>query len=255
MNQRQRRIFLIKSLLKERGAEFDIPADDQEQKRLLRALFNVRPPADAADEFLFVQNQYLREEIAKKGITDYKTLEKTAGGFYLWRGDITTLACGAIVNAANSGMLGCFAPNHGCIDNAIHTYAGVQLRRCCAEIMDRQGEEEKPGGAKITPSFNLPCDFVLHTVGSVVADSPTAEDEETLASCYVSCMKTAAENDIKSVAFCCISTGEFNFPNERAAQIAVETVKNFLQKNKCGTEVIFNVFKQIDLDIYARLLR
>ncbi|MCD7778353.1 MAG: protein-ADP-ribose hydrolase, partial [Clostridiales bacterium] len=172
-----------------------------------------------------------------------------------WQGDITTLRCGAIVNAANSRMLGCFCPNHGCIDNAIHTFAGIQLRGACAELMKAQGHEEETGKAKITPAFNLPCDCVIHTVGPIVGSRLTKKDETLLASCYRSCLETAEENNVKSLAFCCISTGEFHFPNERAAEIAVKTVKEYKEEKQSKIEVIFNVFKEIDLKIYERLLK
>lgn len=217
---------------------------------LLRALLNERPPMPASEEFLRVQDAYLQEELRRKGITDYADLEPVEPGIYLWQGDITALKCGAIVNAANARMLGCFCPNHGCIDNAIHTFAGVQLRLECAEIMRRQGHAEPTGSAKITGAYNLPCDFILHTVGPTITGEVTPQDEEDLANCYRSCLELAEKNGIKSVAFCCISTGEFRFPNRRAAEIAVETVRRY----KGDTEVIFNVFKDSDYEIYRGLL-
>ncbi len=256
MTQEERRSYLIRALLAEDGryGEMGIPADPQQQKQLLRALFNVRLPKPVSQEFLTVQDAYLREETRQKGITDIADLTPVGEGLYLWQGDITTLRCGAIVNAANSQMLGCFCPNHGCIDNAIHTFAGVQLRAACAELMARQGHEERTGGAKITPAFNLPCDYVLHTVGPIVGGWLTVRDKELLASCYRSCLELAEQNDIKSVAFCCISTGEFHFPNDQAAQIAVHTVKEYKEQTHSKIEVIFNVFKDIDLQIYRALL-
>lgn len=243
---------MIRELLNEQPQYRDmaIPADEQEQRRLLRALFNIRMPQETSPDFLKVQDEYLHTELAEKGITDYKSLTPAEDGIYLWQGDITTLRCGAIVNAANSGMLGCFHPNHGCIDNAIHTFAGVNLRAACAEIMERQGHEEDTGTAKITPAFNLPCDYVLHTVGPIVYGGLTPKHETLLASCYRSCLELAERNSVKSVAFCCISTGEFRFPNKRAAEIAVETVRKY----RGSTEVIFNVFKSVDYDIYRDLL-
>ena len=176
-------------------------------------------------------------------------------GLYLWQGDITTLAVDAIVNAANSQMLGCFVPSNGCIDNAIHTYAGVQLRLECARVMSAQKEEEPTGSAKITKAYNLPCHYVLHTVGPVIYGSVTKADRELLASCYRSCLELAAEYDLHSVAFCCISTGEFHFPAELAAEIAIGTVREWQQQNPDRIEVIFNVFKDSDYEIYRRLLR
>ena len=257
MNQSERRLFLIQSLLRENPEYRDmgIPADANSQRQLLRGLLNIREPRRIGADFLQIQDEYLQEEIAAKGITDVADLTPLQPGLYLWQGDITTLKCDAIVNAANSGMTGCYCPNHGCIDNAIHTYAGVQLRLACAEIMDRQGHPEPTGQAKITPAFDLPCRYVLHTVGPIVSGQVTARDKELLASCYRSCLELAAENGLESVAFCCISTGEFHFPNEQAAEIAVQTVKAFLKKQTSVKKVIFNVFKDMDKKIYERLLR
>ena len=257
MNQSERRLFLIQSLLKENPEYRDmrIPADANSQRQLLRGLLNIREPRRSSPDFLQIQDAYLQEEIAAKGITDAADLVPLQPGLYLWQGDITTLKCDAIVNAANSGMTGCYCPNHGCIDNAIHTYAGVQLRLACAEIMDRQGHPEPTGQAKITPAFDLPCRYVLHTVGPIVSGRVTAQNKELLASCYRSCLEMAAEKGLESVAFCCISTGEFHFPNEQAAEIAVQTVKAFLKKQTSVKKVIFNVFKDMDKKIYERLLR
>ena len=257
MNQSEKRLFLIQSLLNERPScqKQIIPADSERQKILLRGLMNVRRPVRIGADFLQVQDAYLQDETAAKGITDIADLTPIQPGLYLWQGDITTLKCDAIVNAANSGMTGCYCPNHGCIDNAIHTYAGVQLRLACAEIMDRQGHPEPTGQAKITPAFDLPCRYVLHTVGPIVSGRVTAQNKELLASCYRSCLEMAAEKGLESVAFCCISTGEFHFPNEQAAEIAVQTVKAFLKKQTSVKKVIFNVFKDMDKKIYERLLR
>lgn len=257
MNQSERRLFLIQSLLKENPEYRDmgIPADTNSQRQLLRGLLNIREPRRIGTDFLQIQDEYLQEETAAKGITDAADLAPLQPGLYLWQGDITTLKCDAIVNAANSGMTGCYCPNHGCIDNAIHTYAGVQLRLACAEIMDRQGHPEPTGQAKITPAFDLPCRYVLHTVGPIVSGRVTAQNKELLTSCYRSCLEMAAEKGLESVAFCCISTGEFHFPNEQAAEIAVQTVKAFLKKQTSVKKVIFNVFKDMDKKIYERLLR
>ena len=256
MNQAQRRLFLIQSLLKEKReyADLDIPTDTDSQRQLLRGLMNIRNPRPIDAGFLTIQDDYLQGELAAKDITDVADLSPIQPGLYLWQGDITALKCDAIVNAANSGMTGCYCPNHGCIDNAIHTYAGVELRLACAEIMDRQGYPEPTGQAKITPAFNLPCRYVLHTVGPIVSGRVTAQDKELLASCYRSCLEMAAEKGLESVAFCCISTGEFHFPNQLAAEIAVQTVKEFLTTQTSVKKVIFNVFKDMDKEIYAGLL-
>ena len=252
MTQAERRLFLIQNLLNEqlRYKNTEIPTDTTEQKQLLRSLLNIRMPKNISDEFLTVQDEYLREETVAKGITDFADLSPISDGIYLWQGDITTLRCDAIVNAANSQMLGCFCPCHGCIDNAIHTYAGVQLRLECARQMMEQGYEEETGKAKITSAYNLPCKYVLHTVGPIISGRVTKTDEELLSSCYRSCLELAEQNEIKSIAFCCISTGEFCFPNALAAEIAIQTVKKY----RDNMEVIFNVFKDIDYEIYRNLL-
>ena len=257
MTQKERRIYLIGELLKEqpRYRDIEIPKSEQEQKRLLRSLLNVRMPRVVSREFLEVQDAYLQTETAEKGITELSNLQPVQDGLYLWQGDITTLRCDAIVNAANSQMLGCFCPCHGCIDNAIHTYAGIQLRAACAELMNAQGHEEETGKAKITPAFNLPCNYVLHTVGPIIYGQLTEKDKKQLASCYRSCLELAERKDIKSIAFCCISTGEFHFSNDRAAEIAVQTIQEYKQQTGSEIEVIFNVFKQMDYEIYRDLLR
>ena len=185
MTQSERRIFLIQKLIDEqvRYRDLQIPVSETEQKTLLRSLMNIRPPHSIEEDFLAVQDAYLREETAEKGITDIADLTPIEPGIYLWQGDITTLKCGAVVNAANSGMTGCYVPCHGCIDNCIHTYAGVQLRLACAKIMKKQGHEEPTGQAKLTPACNLPCDYVLHTVGPIIYGGVTHQDRELLASC------------------------------------------------------------------------
>ena len=215
---------------------------------------NIRTPQRIGADFLKMQDEYLQGETAAKGVTDIADLTPIQPGLYLWQGDITTLKCDAIVNAANSGMTGCYIPNHRCIDNAIHTYAGVELRLACAELMEQQGYPEPTGQAKITPAFNLSCRYVLHTVGPMIGGRVTKADKELLAACYRSCLELAAENSLESVAFCCISTGEFHFPNDLAAEIAVQTVKEFLKKQTSVKKVIFNVFKDLDKAIYEKLL-
>ena len=252
MTQEEKGTFLIQKLIDEqpRYRDLQIPSDEADQRHLLRALMNVRPPRPIGEDFLAVQDEYLRAETAAKGITDIAGLTPVEPGIYLWQGDITTLKCGAIVNAANSGMTGCFVPCHGCIDNAIHTYAGAQLRLVCAELMEKQGHEEPTGQAKLTPAYNLPCDYVLHTVGPIIYGGVTEKDRRLLASCYRSCLELARQNGIGSVAFCCISTGEFHFPNDLAAEIAVDTVRQY----RGSVEVIFNVFKDTDYEIYRGLL-
>lgn len=257
MNQNERRLFLIKELLAERAEykDIEIPKNSDEQKLLLRALMNVRLPKKINKEFLTVQNEYLSAEISEKGITDVSELEPIQNGLYIWQGDITTLKCDAIVNAANSGMTGCYVPNHRCIDNCIHTYSGIQLRNTCAEIMKKQGQSEPTGTAKITLAFNLPSRYIIHTVGPIINGHATEKDCKLLADCYSSCLELAADNGLESIAFCCISTGEFHFPNDKAAEIAVNTVKSFMNNETSVKKVIFNVFKDMDKEIYTKLLK
>lgn len=258
MNQREMRIYLIKSLIEEMPEYKDvaIPEEEAKQRQLLRSLFNLRPPCPASAPFLKVQDAYLSKRVRERGIVDAGSLKpsKANDRIFLWQGDITTLRCDAIVNAANSALLGCFRPCHSCIDNIIHTYSGVQLRIKCSEIMRAQGQEEETGRAKITPGYNLPCKYVLHTVGPVISGIPTKNDCSLLAACYRSCLELAQENGIQSVAFCCISTGVFHFPQDQAAEIAVETVTDFLKENQTLQQVIFNVFTDRDLAVYRRLL-
>ncbi len=256
MTQQEKRLYLINSLLAEqpRYRNTEIPVDEQGQKDLLRTLMNVRMPAPLSDEYIEIESEYLKEETAAKGITRLSDLRPVDDCIYLWKGDITTLECDAIVNAANSQMLGCFHPLHNCIDNCIHTFAGLRLRNKCSEIMQKQGNEEPAGKAKITPAYNLPCKYVLHTVGPIVNGRLTDKHEELLASCYRSCLTLAEENGLGSVAFCCISTGVFGFPQRRAAEIAVQTIRDYRAKTQGKIEVIFNVFKSDDYEIYRELL-
>ena len=240
MNQAERRVYLIHTLLSERPScrRQEIPKDAARQRVLLRGLMNVRPAKQISPEFLSVQDEYLRQELSEAGVTHVEDLQPVSGELYLWQGDITKLSCGAIVNAANSGLTGCYVPNHACIDNCIHTYAGVQLRLDCAEIMEKQGHEEPTGQAKLTRAYNLPCSFVL--------DRPLSVAGRIL---------VRTENGVKSIAFCCISTGVFHFPNERAAEIAIDTVRQYKSETGSEMKVIFNVFKDLDKEIYERLLQ
>ena len=255
MTQAERRIFLIEYLLAEHPEwrKRPLPQTEAEQKYLLRSLVNVRESLPVSQEFLRIQDEYLTEENKARGITDIESLKPIENELYLWRGDITTLKVGAIVNAANSGMTGCWQPCHACIDNCIHTFAGIQLRAVCADIMEKQGHEEPTGQAKITRAFNLPCDYVIHTVGPIVGNHLTEEDCQLLASCYKSCLNAAKENKIDSIAFCCISTGVFHFPQEKAARIAVDTVRKWKAENESDIKVIFNVFGEKDEKIYLKI--
>ncbi len=256
MTQEERLLYLIKYLISEDSelTSLDIPAKLPARKRLLRSLMNVRPPKPTAKDFLRVQDEYLQEEQAGKGIISLEDISFVKSGIYLWQGDITRLSVDAIVNAANSAMLGCFVPCHGCIDNAIHSAAGVELRLECFRMMEKQKVKEPAGKAKITKTYNLPCRYVLHTVGPIIYGEVTKRDCDLLADCYRSCLELTAEYQLKNIAFCCISTGEFHFPHETAAKIAIQTVKAYQKKNPGSIEVIFNVFKDRDYEIYRQLL-
>ena len=256
MNQNDRRKYLIKGLLKERPEyeNMQIPSDAGEQKMLLRSLMNIRMPEEIDPAFLQIQDAYLSEENEKKGIVTLADIREMQPDLYIWKGDITRLGVGAIVNAANSGMTGCYHPCHNCIDNCIHTYAGIELRLKMHEIMTKQGHEEETGKAKITSGYNLPAKYILHTVGPIIQWEVTGKEEELLASCYRECLKLAADTGAESVAFCCLSTGVFRFPQQRAAEIATETVKNYINEDSRIKKVIFNVFKDDDLRIYHALI-
>ena len=252
--------FLNRRLLAElpqyREAAAEFPPGEAAQRWLLRALMNVRPPMPLAPDFLAVQDALLSAEREARGVVDGAALPAVPADprLALWRGDITRLRADAIVNAANSRLLGCFVPCHGCIDNAIHSAAGLQLRDECARLMAAHGYPEPAGRARLTAGYNLPARHVLHTVGPIVSGSVTAADRAALASCYTSCLSLAAEHGLSSVAFCCISTGEFRFPHRAAAEIAVETVTRFLSAPTCIKRVIFNVFQNTDASIYRDLL-
>lgn len=258
MTHHEKRLYLIKELLSElpQYKNAEIPDNATDQKHLLRSLMNIRPPRPIGSEFLKIQDEYLSEEVIEKGITDSAALTVSPANnrLVLWRGDITTLKIDAIVNAANSALRGCFVPCHSCVDNIIHSVSGIQLRLACDKIMTIQGFDEPTGTAKITPAFNLPCNYVLHTVGPIVLGQLTKEHCRQLADCYQACLKLASEHKLKSVAFCCISTGEFHFPQEKAAEIAVNTVSDYLQTDTQIEKVVFNVFKEKDYEIYKRFL-
>lgn len=257
-DQEDKRIWLIGELLAEQPdySDIEIPENEQEQKNLLRSLMNVRMPEPISGQFLEVQDAYLSNENQSAGITDVMDLQPVISDerIVLWQGDITTLKADAIVNAANSQMCGCFRAMHNCIDNIIHTKAGIQLRLKCNDIMTKQGHEEPTGQAKITPAYNLPCKYVIHTVGPIVQGALTNEHRALLKSCYRSCLELAEQQGLESIVFCCISTGVFMFPNDEAAHIAVDTVKEYLDGAGTIQRVVFNVFKDIDREIYSALL-
>ena len=233
--------------------EMELPATRAKKEWLFRALRNIWEPRELPDAYWALQDQYLRENLAEKGVTKLSDLQEVEDQIYLWQGDITTLEVDAIVNAANNQMLGCFIPHHACIDNAIHSQAGLQLRLACQHLMAEQGHPEPTGQAKLTRGYNLPASYVIHTVGPIIEGQVSQADQDLLVSSYQSCLELAAEKGLKSLAFCCISTGEFHFPNQLAAELALETVRKFL-KNHPQIKVVFNVFKDQDLAIYQDLL-
>lgn len=257
MTQDERLLWLIEYLLgeNEQYAKIEIPDNREERFLLYRSLVNVRMPYPIDEEYLAVEDAYLQSEMEQKGFVHLADLTPVQEDMYLWQGDITLLETDGIVNAANSKMLGCFAPCHACIDNCIHTFAGIRLRLKCYELMQAQGFDEPTGRAKITPAYNLPSQYVLHTVGPIISGRVTQRDEQLLASSYFECLKIAEENGLSSLAFCCISTGVFSFPNDRAAAIAVKTVKDYKAQTGSQIKVVFNVFKDYDLKLYQALLR
>ena len=258
MTHAEQRIWLIEQLLAERSdaADVKVPSDEKGQKDLLRGLMNIRMPEPISDEFLKVQDEYLTAENEADGIVRIEDLEPFGADerICLWQGDMSRLAVDAVVNPANSGFTGCYQWLHSCLDNILGSKAGIELRLCCNEIIEKQGYPEPTGQAKITPAFTLPAKYSIHTVGPIVRHRLTKENEEDLASCYRSILKLADEKGLSSVAFCCISTGVFMFPNERAAEIAVETVRDYLDSTGSRIKVIFNVFKDIDYLFYKNLL-
>ena len=233
----------------------------EEKRRILRSLMNIRMPKEISSEILKVQDEYLSERAVEKGIVHLPDIPVIRDGLSIWQGDITRLSVDAIVNAANSQMLGCFVPMHTCIDNCIHTFAGVQMRAECNRQMNelriRYGRDyEQPTAVPmLTDAYNLPAKKVVHIVGPIVQYKLTPGLEKDLADCYKNTLDMCADNGLKSVAFCCISTGVFHFPNKRAAEIAVETVSEWLRSNSGKVErVIFNVFKDEDKTIYEKLI-
>ena len=251
MNQTERRTRLIKYLLKERNETISIPNDEGSQKRLLRALLNVRPPVPVSAEFLSLQDEYLAKLAAEKGVIDVNSFTYN-DGISLFKGDITTLNADVIVNAANSAMLGCFRPLHNCIDNVIHTFAGVQLRLDCNNIM--RGNEAENGEVIVTKAYNLPSRFIFHTVGPIVSGRVTAQNQADLKKCYLNCLNKADEMKLKSIAFCCISTGVFGYPKEEAALLAIKVVQQYKKQTASDIKVIFDVFTEEDYELYRRIL-
>lgn len=267
MNKEEKTEYLIDQLRAENAGyeALSMPVDLPGKRRLLRSLMNVHFPGPVSPEILKVQDELLQEELEEKGIVDVMELPviqdeypcteiKNSRRIVLWQGDITRLKADAIVNAANSQMMGCFVPCHGCIDNAIHSAAGLQLRNECAQIMEEQGHEEPTGKAKITGGYNLPAEHVIHTVGPIVGVQVTEEQKEQLKSCYKSCLKLAEKQGLRSIAFCCISTGEFHFPNKLAAEIAVQAIDKYLSTSEVE-RIVINVYKNEDYHIYKKLFQ
>lgn len=264
MNQEEKLDYLLEELLKESKQMQHIGIKRTEKRNILRSLMNIRMPGPVSDEFSSIQDEFLMQEAKEKGIvsrTEIPTVREAFGAsgkhgdkISIWQGDITRLGVDAIVNAANSQMLGCFVPCHSCIDNAIHSAAGIQLREACYQMMEQQGYGEPTGKAKITKGYNLPAKYVLHTVGPIINGELTKADCLFLKSCYDYCLELGEEYGLKDIAFCCISTGEFHFPNRKAAEIAVEAVLHFLGHSNSPERIIFNVFKDKDYEIYKSIL-
>lgn len=256
MNQEQRLDYLLEYLCNERSEKIQMPNSFTQKRDLLRCLVNVRPPRPISDEFIAVQDEFLQEESRQRGIVRLTDIPPCASDsrISLWQGDITRLEVDAIVNAANSKLMGCFITNHSCIDNAIHTFAGVQLRQACYDIMQKQGHDEDTRTAKITPAFNLPCRYVVHTVGPIVENELNERHIQQLEQCYVSCLELASKHGLHSIAFCCISTGVYRFPKAAAAQIAVNKVKKYINKNRKIERVVFNVFTNEDYKLYSSVI-
>ena len=258
MTQQERLRYLLEGLVaeyKERNNEhLDIPVSEEEQFTLFRSLCNIRPAGGMSLEWMKIESEYLNILAHEKGIVTINDMKEREPQIYLWQGDITRLSVDAIVNAANNKLLGCFAPNHKCIDNEIHTFAGIELRMECARMTEYMEMPEKTGVARMTYGYNLPAKHVIHTVGPIIDEEVTDKERHELASCYRSCLQLANAYNLHSIAFCCISTGEFRFPNEEAAQIAVDTVRTYLKESNSKIKVVFNVFKDIDYDIYDKLL-
>lgn len=258
MTHNEKLLYLIEELQKElpQFSGMRIPEDIGMQGRLLRTYMNMRAPEPISSEFLKIQDEYLKEVVEEKGIVigDALPPSHVNSRIVLWKGDITTLKVDAIVNSANSTLRGCFVPCHFCIDNIIHSMSGIQLRLACDEIMKEQGYDEPAGRAKITPAFNLPCNYVIHTVGPVITKRLMESHCSQLADCYKSCLELASEKGLKSIAFCCISTGTYHFPKEKAAEIAVETVMEFLKTNLQLERVIFDTFTEEEYNLYKEML-
>lgn len=247
--------YLINELIKEdkRLSNTHVPNSLEEKKDLYRAIRNIREPKPISEDYLKIQDEYLKEEINNKGITDEKDIPFDKGIVSIWQGDITTLKCDAIVNACNECLLGCFNPTHRCIDNAIHSFAGMQLREECNNIM--KGKTLPNGEVVITSAYNLPSEYIIHTVGPQVNKIPTRKDEEDLRNCYYNSLELAKLKGLKSVAFPCISTGLYGFPQDKACLIAIKAVNEYLENNKnTFNHIIFNVYLDKDLELYKKNL-
>lgn len=269
MTQEERLDYLVKALCEDSVQYKNLEFEKNEKRNIMRSLMNIRMPKSISCEFLMIQNDFLKQEALDKGVVSWREIPdvceeygskyKYGNRISIWKGDITRLQVDAIVNAANSQMLGCFVPCHKCIDNAIHSAAGIELREECNQYMIQKRKnnrfyEEPTGSAVVTKAYNLPCSQVIHTVGPIVPDKLTASLKNELRSCYKACLESAIYNGIRTIAFCCISTGEFRFPNKEAAEIAFTVIQDFLAANFDKIDrIIVNVFKDVDLEIYEQL--
>lgn len=248
--------YLINELIKEDNklSNIEIPTSLEEKKELYRALRNIRNPKTISEEYLKKQDEYLQNEIKEKGITDEKNIPFNKDIISIWQGDITTLKCDVIVNACNEYLLGCFVPGHKCIDNAIHSFAGIELREECNSIM--KGKTLPNGKVVLTKGYNLPSKYIIQTVGPQVSGIPTKQDIEDLRNCYFNSLELCKEKELKTIAFPCISTGLYGFPQDEASKIAINTIEEYLKNNKDVFEhIIFNVFKDEDLETYNNNLK
>ena len=262
MNKEKYLDVVLNFLCDESGIDNNASSFD-EKVSLWRKLVNERDVIDIPDDVLDAEDKFLRFQLLNKKLTNGEELKpvnelmdidiKHGDKICLWKGDITSIYCDAIVNSGNSSMLGCFIPECKCIDNCIHSFSGIRLRKKCNVIMNNS--ELKVSDVLITRAYNLPCDFIIHTVGPEINGVLTNDDKEALKNTYINILDCAKNNLVKTLVFCCISTGENKFPKNEACKIAVDTVNEYLDVNdKFFSNIIFDVFTDEDFDIYEEYL-